>query len=122
MTRAPAPPNLPASRPRHRRLRRMHLSLLMLPALAAGCTQMISSRVPYYEDDPWQPRPPQGFLYRGTGVWVLENKGGYARVLTGDLIHGWVWADAIVPMDWDAESDRPEQEYEIMETKPRNPS
>ena len=91
-------------------------------ALVGGCSHMIKDRVPYYENDPWQPRPPEGFLYRGTGVWVLEQKQGYTRVLTSDLIHAWVWGDAVVPMEWGAKPDEPENEYKFMEAKPFDPS
>lgn len=74
---------------------------------AVGCllppTHVVGVQAPYYEKGPDQVEPPDGFLQRGTKVWVFGQKDSYSRLITEDLILGYVWSDVLMkPREFEA--------------------
>ncbi len=76
-----------------------------LVALAAGplvaCSVLPSTHVvafgtPYYVDGLDQPGPPDGWLERGTKVWVLREKDTYSYMFDQDANWAWVWSQSLM--------------------------
>lgn len=83
-------------------------------ATLTGCVQVVTEVTGYYEDGPQQPEPPQGYLPRGTRVWVLYNEDHYARVWTADGVLAHVWDGHLATLwDWqrmqEKEKEQPQQ-------------
>ena len=67
----------------------------------AGCSVLPSTHVvafgtPYYIDGPDQPGPPDGWLERGTKVWVLREKDTYSYMFDQDANWSWVWSQSLI--------------------------
>lgn len=70
------------------------------PAVTAPeFSHVITTGSAYYTGGPQQGRPPDGTLFQGTRVRVLENAGSYSVVRTADGIEGYVSTAAIGPAE-----------------------
>ena len=86
----------------HRNQRIIAAALVALAAAPlVGCSMMPSTHVvafgtPYYVDGLDQPGPPDGWLERGTKVWVLREKNTYSYMFDEDANWAWVWSQSLM--------------------------
>ena len=57
----------------------------------------IGTATPYYTGGPQQGRPPEGQLWPGTPVRVLQDAGSYSLIRTADGIEAYIATAAIGP-------------------------
>ena len=57
----------------------------------------IGTKTPYYTGGPQQGRPPEGQLWPGTPVRLLEKAGSYSLIRTADGVEAYIETAAIGP-------------------------
>ncbi len=83
---------------------RRFVIVMIIPIVATplvGCSFLPSTHVvafgtPYYLDGPEQPGAVDGWLNRGTKVWVMREKDSYSHLFTEDGTLSWVWSPSLM--------------------------